>query len=571
MPIIAFMNDTGSSSWLKRQCQLIISLLLLLSLLAVFVIIDRPQKDIIPRGLPNGLIIGLLYLSLFLSLMFAYFSSNVLLRLASLLLIWLTVAFHCGFWAATGSSFTLDEALMMRQSLDAAPSAIAMYWPSFCITAILTLVLVVIVQWLAVKYVIAFRPRWSLVLLPTLVCMAVIFWYSVGRINAYPTPFRICGIVIYQFTHYYDGPRDQPYFEPENAPAIPHVVLVVDESITATHLGINGYRRDTTPFLQSLGSRLWSGGIASSGGNSSYTSHAVLFCGVRENELPDQNFNYLRKPTLAQYAAAAGIKFGFFDAQDYRRLLAHSLNNNRAVYYSVSQQRSVARHQRDFALVEQLASHIASNEYTFSYVAKFGSHYPYEMTYPQERQFFTPTLAGYTWSSDIRANCNSYDNAVSWSCDEFLRRLFAAIEKLDRDVLVVYTSDHGQVLPGLVPGNRQTHFNPDLPPNCAAVPLMAWGTGSGQHIVNALAANKSLLNKSSHFDVFQTMLKLMGYGDSAATSYGPTLFDTLPENRQRYYLGGMIENSTRARLIEFRLDQMIEEDYNRNGAEAIIP
>lgn len=116
---------------------------------------------------------------------------------------------------------------------------------------------------------------------------------------------------------------------------------------------------------------------------------------------------------------------------------------------------------------------------------------------------------------------NAYKNTLLWNVGEFFARVFAKADL--SNATLIYTSEHGQALherdnPGL-----NTHCGGDPVEEEGLVPLVVI-QGSGLHTLDwqsALAGNK---DRSSHYNIFPTLLQLMGY-DLAAIEpiYGKPL------------------------------------------------
>jgi len=522
-----------------------------------FIVIDKPWGDLAYRGVLKPILIALVYLAMSLTILAGYLSRRGWLRWLTSLVLAITLMWHFGYLYITREVFSYDGALVVLSGMETADSAAAMYWRIF-LPLLAIPVALILVSHLLSRHVMRFKARWTLAIVPLLVAMAGMIWYTSGRINAFPTPMRVLGAFGYQMAHQYHGPREEPKLTPRGK-GMPHVIFIVDESVKASHLTINGYDRPTTPLLAKRNDLLTLG-IAAASGNSSYTSQSVLFGGMTLADLPDDDFRALKKPSLAQYAHKAGYRFGFFDGQDYRRLIwtaKQVCTEDGFMYVSARRQSGKPGTLHDRFLLEKLVSWVESNDKTVSYVAKWGAHYPYEDIYPQDRKPFTPTLDGLAWSDDEAANRNSYDNAMSWVCDDFLNNLFDQLGKLHKDIVVIYTSDHGQSLPGSLPGWRQTHCNPDLPSDSAEVPIIIWGSGSGVDVVKRIKANASLVDHASHFDLFPTLLELIGYDRAEiAPLYGQGLFVPVPADRERRYLGGMIENTARSKIVVFKMQEV---------------
>jgi lipid A ethanolaminephosphotransferase len=194
----------------------------------------------------------------------------------------------------------------------------------------------------------------------------------------------------------------------------------------------------------------------------------------------------------------------------------------------------------DFDLINILRQRINDQEISFTYVVKMGSHFPYAERYPKNQEIFRPA-APPEFVNDLAMNVNAYDNALRWNCDEFFSRLTAALESTHKNIIVIYTSDHGQVMPGQpdVQGVvRMPHGHPHLPPIVANVPLLAFGFGmGGRDFLQRLRSNNTLFNNCSHFRIFPTLLLAMGYSpENVGKYYGNSLWDRLEPDSPRFYI-----------------------------------
>jgi len=169
-------------------------------------------------------------------------------------------------------------------------------------------------------------------------------------------------------------------------------------------------------------------------------------------------------------------------------------------------------------------------------INKVGAHFPVHDKYPDDFMAYRPTLPrgqfmevadtgkrdGFNGQPDDWVLYrNAYKNTLLWNVGEFFARVFAKADL--SNATLIYTSDHGQDLhergnPGL-----NTHCGGDPVEEEGLVPLVVI-QGSGLHTLDwqsALAGNK---DRSSHYNIFPTLLQLMGY-DLAAIEpiYGKSL------------------------------------------------
>lgn len=88
-----------------------------------------------------------------------------------------------------------------------------------------------------------------------------------------------------------------------------NIVLIIDESIRGDHLSINGYPRETVPYLSKIAretSFIHNWGLATAGATCSFQSNSLILTGV----MPSKNsFNLVYKyPTLFHYAKMMNYK-----------------------------------------------------------------------------------------------------------------------------------------------------------------------------------------------------------------------------------------------------------------------
>jgi len=110
-----------------------------------------------------------------------------------------------------------------------------------------------------------------------------------------------------------------------------NIVLIIDESVRADHLGVNGYARQTTPHLSSLSTEralFHNWGIAVAGATCSELSNGLILTGLPIE--PDSPSKIRKAPTLFQYAKAVGYETYYLDAQT--TVFWNGLSENDIVY-----------------------------------------------------------------------------------------------------------------------------------------------------------------------------------------------------------------------------------------------
>ena len=120
-----------------------------------------------------------------------------------------------------------------------------------------------------------------------------------------------------------------------------------------------------------------------------------------------------------------------------------------------------------------------------------------------------------------------YRNAIKWSVDRILQRLF---EQADlQDTVIIYTSDHGQNLSH----KHLTHCTIDDPdPREGLVPLIAITDDEAMRAKFSAGAAGSR-GHASHFNIVPTILQLFGFRRyDVAGLYGSSMFEKSTEPAQ---------------------------------------
>lgn len=349
------------------------------------------------------------------------------------------------------------------------------------------------------------------------------------------TPLVYLSLFTYETLHDHVGPR-QPVTLAQSGPAMARdIVLLIDESISGNYLDLNTPAGVTSHLAQAQpGVQIVNFGYAASIANCSADTNVTLrYGGTRAD--------YLRinstQPSIWQYAKRAGLETVYIDGQrtggNLQNLMTETEKRDIDQFIQFDDTPVV---QRDMAALERLVALLKDGKPHLIVVNKVGAHFPVHDKYPDDFLKYQPALprghyvdiadTGTRDGFDGRPQDwvlyrNAYQNTVLWSVGEFFRRLFAEADL--SQAVVLYTSDHGQDLhergnPGL-----NTHCDSDPVPEEGLVPLVVI-QGQGLRTLDwegNLAVNR---NASSHYNLFPTMLKLMGYDDKAVSAlYGRSL------------------------------------------------
>ncbi|MCC8191289.1 MAG: sulfatase-like hydrolase/transferase, partial [Planctomycetes bacterium] len=349
--------------------------------------------------------------------------------------------------------------------------------------------------------------------------------------------------------HLYGGLRSGVELPPPPAAVGPrHLVYIMDESITGRRLSLNGYGQPTTPYLESIRSSLVNYGSAMAATNASKTSNIIAISGLRQDQLPDREMHALRQASIFQYAAAAGRTRHYLDCQNGGAFLDYMRKQDFFAFgidHTVIDYRATPPYQTDREALARLRVIMdAAPGPTFTYFLKNGCHFQYDDKFPPG------AYTGIFQNGDDAPE--AYLRALRWAVDDFFRE---AMELLGgHDVLLVYTSDHGQ---SFGQGHPLTHTTLEHPPRDQAdVPLLLIPLGDAARSFLSdlgLAEPGERVGRMSHFEIFPTLLKIMGYPpDAVRERFGPGLDGEPPA--ERFFLSGDLfppEGSTNYRLNPF--------------------
>ncbi|SCZ27324.1 glucan phosphoethanolaminetransferase (alkaline phosphatase superfamily) [Pseudomonas sp. LAIL14HWK12:I2] len=336
------------------------------------------------------------------------------------------------------------------------------------------------------------------------------------------TPLAYLNLFGYEALHNTVGPRE-PVTLARNGPAVGHdIVLIIDESISGNYLDINAPFGVHSNLKQARpGVEIFNYGYAASIANCSADTNITLRYGGTRADYMRINSTL---PSIWQYAKKAGLRTVYIDAQRTGGNLQNLMNDaeKKDIDEFVQFDQTSVR-DRDMAAAAKLIELLNDGKPQLVLINKVGAHFPVHDKYPDAFMAYRPTLprGQFTEVADTGERTgfngqpddwvlyrNAYKNTVLWNVGEFFSRVFAQANL--NNALLIYTSDHGQDLhergnPGL-----NTHCGGDPVEEEGLVPLVVIQGDQLQTLdwSAQLATNK---DRSSHYNIFPTLLQLMGY------------------------------------------------------------
>ena len=223
-------------------------------------------------------------------------------------------------------------------------------------------------------------------------------------------------------------------------------VLVMGESARYANFGINGYCRNTTPFLDSLkmeGKLLIFSNVYASGN----LTGSVLPLLLTRATVPEKDIANREKSIISLFREA-GFKTCMLSNQGEGEPFLRQIAMEADCSY-ISNTDSSFDEKYDALLLPHIESFLNGNEKKRCiFIFTQGNHYKYNFRYPPDFEKFKPTVAKSYFSHEITEKnrelfVNAYDNAILYT-DYFIHEIIKKIERLNSKSSLLYISDHGE-------------------------------------------------------------------------------------------------------------------------------
>lgn len=443
---------------------------------------------------------------------------------------------------------TLGDAKILWIETGQAMAAFMFYWSELILPLILSLLFFVafvlpVRPLKPIKTYLALLPVMTLPLLPLIMISGILVLKGGGAGVGIPGGMfalsSYSASIVYEVSKQSNIKREAVPYPLPQASVIKNIILVVDESISSDFISLDP---DTTitPILANNRDIIADFGQASSGHNCSSFSNAILRWGINPTSL----LSVEKLPTIWQYAKAAGFTTTYIDAQKHPGTYGNlmGLRETKAIdniiqFNSPQIERDINYISNDFKAAKMAIKITSETKSNFIYINKLGAHFPYEGKYPADFSEHKPHMSlfeplGNTTREKL---INSYKNAISWNTDGFFKPLTNSGRL--QNTVVIYTSDHGQ---NLLDQGTATHCNRNsASPYQALVPLLIM---TRDKTLLDIFKKASITNKNaaSHFNIFPTVLTLMGYPTKPVEQdYTKTLFSPI-QRLGRFSTGNLL-------------------------------
>ncbi|MBS3739187.1 sulfatase-like hydrolase/transferase [Mesohalobacter halotolerans] len=215
-------------------------------------------------------------------------------------------------------------------------------------------------------------------------------------------------------------------------------VLIIGESTTRRRMSVYGYKRKTTPFLDSLKSDLWLY-------EDVISSHAHTI-GALKDALTLNSLSGDKDFSIIQMMNQAGFKTFWLSNQrpigQYESLVTLiARSSDKYITKNTASDGTITPY--DEVLLpafKKALNHNAAKK--FIVLHPLGTHLLYSDRYPEKFNTFDGKSPSNFDHPQAHQRSNAYDNAVLYH-DFFLKQVFKEIAKIDHSSYILYFSDHG--------------------------------------------------------------------------------------------------------------------------------
>jgi glucan phosphoethanolaminetransferase (alkaline phosphatase superfamily) len=219
------------------------------------------------------------------------------------------------------------------------------------------------------------------------------------------------------------------------------IILVIGESVRADHLKLNGYYRNTNPFLFNRNNI-----ISFKNVYTPYTTTASSLPRI----ISDYSVNEKVKDTLNSLFDVfnnASFSTFWYGNQELERSYSSIVKTNKKVVL-IDSLHSVLSFNKtlDENLIPPFLADFKNESLGLFTLHMMGSHWWYENRYNENSRIYKPVIDSKHIPSLTKEQLvNSYDNTIIY-LDTFLNNLIRNIEDQTSPIILIYLSDHGEIL-----------------------------------------------------------------------------------------------------------------------------
>ncbi|MGV9003589.1 phosphoethanolamine transferase [Flavobacterium sp.] len=220
-----------------------------------------------------------------------------------------------------------------------------------------------------------------------------------------------------------------------------NVVFILGESVRADHLELNGYDRKTTPLLAARKDI-----ISFPNTYTPLTYTAISVPQILTNATLTDDYS-APKYSLIDVLNHANIPTNWIGNQTPEKSYEVFINQSRFKTLTDELHSELSfKKAHDGTMIPVFTTVFTPHKKQFTTIHMMGSHWWYETRYPAAFRKFTPVIKSKHIPSNSKEEMiNSYDNTILY-LDYFVDAIIKAVERTDSNTIVIYLSDHGEIL-----------------------------------------------------------------------------------------------------------------------------
>lgn len=232
-------------------------------------------------------------------------------------------------------------------------------------------------------------------------------------------------------------------------------IIHIGESVCASHLGINGYHKDTTPWLKTVNNLISYPDCVSS---APFTDRAMItiLTNGRRDFLKTSDPKYLpTSPSLIDIFAQSRFKCATFWSKSNLSSGSTPVFGAIVKVLTRSSMCNYGYEENMYEQIEQIKDFVnkEGNSNKFLLIYNEGSHVPFR-NYDTEQAVFLPARPAELLTDRPQDDekvaetlTNAYDNTIHYT-DSYMKNLLTSEHLKGKPVIYVYVSDHGEYLGG---------------------------------------------------------------------------------------------------------------------------
>ncbi|MDP5158700.1 MAG: phosphoethanolamine transferase [Flaviramulus sp.] len=298
------------------------------------------------------------------------------------------------------------------------------------------------------------------------------------------------------------------------------IVIIIGESTTRNHMGIYGYRRNTTPKLEELSDSLF---IYNNVISSHVFTTASLYDAFTITKSNQTTFliDYIKKAGYKVYWLSNQRPIGFHDNLVSR--IASAANESIFLSYNDFRHKTFY----DEVLFPMIDEKLLIKEKKVVFVHLIGTHYDYSKRYPEKFNVFKSKK-----QDKKNKIIDTYDNSILYN-DLIVSEIIKKVKLKNEKSAVLYFSDHGEEVYDVV--DYFGHFADKPTSTMYEIPFLLYKASSFEE------PNNFIIDENRSFmldDLPESLIHLMGI-ESESIDNSKSIFSLDFKNEMRLIDNGL--------------------------------